>query len=110
MAQQAVPHETQPLTVRVVYVVPSDAEPWREARQRATEWLEDIQWFFAEEMQRRGYGPKTFGIATDESGALVFHQIGSPLSKEEFRNHAWNNCKSAAGAHGLRSAHDVVVY
>ena len=110
MPQRGVTYETQPLTVRVVYIVPMDAEPWRDARQRATEWLEDMQWFFADEMNRRGYGPKTFRIATDENGALVFHQISSPLLKGEFANRAWSKCKSAAEAHGLRSENDVVVY
>lgn len=107
-----VPHKIQPHTVRVVYVVPADAEPWGEAKRRVTEWLEDIQWFFADEMERLGYGPKTFEIANDEDGALVFHQICSSLPKEEFGRgkEAVSNCKKAAQAHGLRSANDVVVY
>ena len=97
-------------TVRVVYVLPSNVAPWDEAKRRANEWLEDIQWFFADEMKRRGYGPKTFQIATDKSGALVFHQINSALSKEDFQKSPVNNCKKAAQAHALRDDNDIVVY
>ena len=104
------PYRTQPFTVRVIYVVPVDAEPWGEAKHRATECLADIQWFFADEMKRLGYGPKTFEIANDECGALVFHQIRSPLTKEEFRENYWKKCKKVAQAYGLRSTNDVVVY
>jgi len=103
-------YRRRPFTVRVIYVVPMDAEPWGDAKRRATECLEDIQWFFADEMKKLCYGPKTFEIAYDEGGALVFHQIGSPLTKEEFRKEYWNNCKNAAQADGLRSANDVAVY
>lgn len=101
---------TRPLTVRVVYVVPSDAQPWEEAKRRASEWLEDIQWFFADEMKRLGYEPKTFEIATDESGELIFQQIGSPLTKEAFGKSRCKNCVKAARTNGLQSANDAVVY
>ena len=103
-------HNTKPFTVRVIYVVPKDADPWREAKRRASEWLEDIQWFFADQMERRGYEPKTFEIATDNRRALIFHQIGSPLERDEFQNNRVGNCKRAAEADGLRSSNDVVVY
>lgn len=110
LKEESVHYRTQPFTVRVIYVVPMDAKPWGEAKHRATEWLEDIQWFFADEMKRLGYGPKTFETANDEGGTLVFHQIYSSLLKKEFGKHPVNNCKNAAQAHGLRSANDVAVY
>jgi hypothetical protein len=108
--KESVPYRTQPSTVRVIYVVPIDSEPWGEAKHRATEWLEDIQWFFADQMERLGYGPKTFEIAKDKDGALIFEQINSPLRKEEFIKARANNCKSAAESLGLRSTNDIVVY
>jgi len=97
-------------TVRVLYVLPSNVAPWDETKRRANECLEDIQWFFADEMERRGYGPKTFQIATDKSGALVFHQINSPVSKGDFQDDPVPNCKKAAQAHALRNDNDIVVY
>jgi hypothetical protein len=110
LKEESVAYETQPFTVRVVYVVPVDSEPWEDAEHRATECLEDIQWFFADEMKRLGYAAKTFEIAKDEGGTGVFHRIGSPLKREEFGKNYWEKCKKAAQAHGLRGTSDVVVY
>ncbi len=110
LSKESVPYRTQPFTVRVIYIVPVDAEPWRDAKRRATECLEDIQWFFADEMKRLGYGSRTFEIANDERGALVFHQIRSPLTQEEFGEDYWKKCKKVAQTYGLRSTNDVVVY
>jgi hypothetical protein len=103
-------NETKPLAVRVIYIVPADAEPWDDAKQRATECLEDIQWFFADEMERLGFGPKTFEIARDAAGSLFFHQINSNLSKDDFSMKYWNNCKNEAQGHGLRNLDYVTVY
>jgi hypothetical protein len=96
--------------VRVIYIVPKDAEPWGDAKRRATECLEDIQRFFADEMERVGYGRKTFEIARDERGELIFHQISLPLTKEEFGQSRVKNCIRAAQAKGIESRNDVVVY
>lgn len=109
------PYKTQPFTVRVMYVVPVDAEPWEEAKCRATEWLEGMQWFFADEMDRHGYGPKTFEIARDEDGELVFHQILSPLFKKDFNGRfdsRKDNCTKVAHDYGLQKVNrsDIVVY
>lgn len=74
------------MAVRVIYIIPDHphGKPWHEARQRATEALEDIQWFYADEMEKCGCGQKTFDMATDESGQIVFHQINSRLPPKAF--------------------------
>lgn len=97
-------------TVRVVYIVPLGVKPWKEMRRRAAEWLEDIQWFFADEMSRHGFGEKTFEIARDSNKELVFHQINSSSNGSLFKEKPWNECKRIAGAKNLRSDNDIVVY
>jgi hypothetical protein len=97
-----------PDQVSVIYIVPSGREPWREAQLRATECLEDLQWFFADEMNRLGYGPKTFDIARDESGLVLFHEINSGLPANEFHDAYVMNCKNTA--HVLRDRNQVIVY
>lgn len=99
-----------PDEVRVIYIVPSDRNPWLEAQQCATGCLEDLQWFFADEMDRLGYGPKTFEIGRDASGLVVFYQIDSELTTDQFIVTYWNNCKSAATNHALRDLDWVTVY
>jgi hypothetical protein len=97
-----------PDQVSVIYIVPSDREPWHEARLHATECLEDLQWFFADEMNRLGFGPKTFGIARDESGLVLFHEINSVLSAKEFHAAYVKNCRNAA--HAVRDQNQVIMY
>lgn len=104
------PDLIEPLGVQVIYVVPEDAEPWREAERHARQCLEDLQWFFSDEMERLGHGPKTFEIATDDRGSLVFHQISSTLGKTEFCNNRVKNCERTAQKYGLRIENDVTVY
>jgi hypothetical protein len=100
--------------VRVIYVVPEGSEPWGEAERRAAEVLEDIQWFFADEMNRLGHGLQTFDSATDADGSFLFHQIDSPLSKEHFihasRRQYPARCRSAAKSNGLCNNNNVTVY
>jgi hypothetical protein len=96
-----------PPIVRVIYIVPVGTKPWDEAECKAAEVLEDLQWFFADEMERWGYGPKSFEIATDENDSLVFHQIDSRLTRDEFMEEYWNNCKNAARDRGLRDPTDI---
>lgn len=106
----------QPRTVRVVYIVPIDAEPWPEAKRRATEVLEDLQHFFADQMRGYGYGPKTFAIAYDRTGEVIFHGLPSSHRKEDFfRENPGHNpvfinlCKEATDG-SLRSSNDIVIY
>lgn len=106
----SVPDQIEPLAVQVIYVVPEDAEPWREADRHASQCLEDLQWFFADEMERFGYGPKTFEIAADARGSRVFHQISSNLGKTEFCNNRVKNCERTAQKHGLSIGHNIALY
>jgi hypothetical protein len=100
--------------VRVIYIVPSDAEPWPEAKGRATDVLEDLQWFFAEEMDRLSHGRKTFGIARDANGSLLFHQIKGEFAKKEFLEASKREypkwCREAAMKCGLFDDSYITVY
>ncbi len=100
--------KTKPWTVRVIYIVPAGAERWSEAKHRATECLEDLQWYFADQMKEFGYEPKTFEIERDVAGSIVFREIPSDLTQDEFRHTYWNNCKKAANK--LRDLDYVTIY
>ena len=87
----------QPRTVRVIYIVPIKAKPWLEARRRSTELLEDLQHFFADEMSRLAYGPKTFAIAYDDDSEVLFEQVESSFSKRQFQEDPRKTCKQVLG-------------
>lgn len=95
--------------VRVVYIIPQDVKPWGDMKQRVAEYLEDMQWFFADEMSRYGFEEKTFEFAKDGNGELVFHQLNGSRS-DLFRTKPWNECKRIAEANDLRNNKDIVIY
>lgn len=97
-------------TVRVVYIVPRDAEPWEAIKKQITFCLEDIQWFFADEMSRHGYGPKSFEIARDNDGSVILDRINCTLTKSEFEISPCNKSKGIAEGRKLRSTNDIVIY
>ena len=81
----------QPNTVRVIYIEPKDALKWSDARRRAIEMLEDLQHFFADEMRRHGFGPRTFALCDDED--LFDYRKSRRVSKAEFQANPWKACK-----------------
>ena len=61
--------------VRLVYFLPKD-RPARPERVKALRQLiKDAQVFYADEMERHGYGRKTFTIETDRGGEPVVHRV-----------------------------------
>ena len=66
--------------VRLVYFLPNDRQARSERRSALRQLINDAQAFFADEMQRHGYGRKTFTVETDENGIPVVHQIDGKFS------------------------------
>ena len=65
----------KPRTVRMIYFLPNDrpARPERVAAFR--ELIKEARQFFADEMQRHGYGRKTFNVETNASGEPLIHHF-----------------------------------
>ena len=72
--------------VRVVYFVPSDrpARPDRVVALR--QLIKDAQQFYAGEMNRHGFGRKTFTFETNENGEPLVHQINGKFTDEYYYN------------------------
>ena len=68
-------YANQPL-VRAIYLTPSDMGVPLEAEMKAkANILLNTQRFYAKEMNRHGYGYKTFNLETDGDGKVIFHNI-----------------------------------
>lgn len=61
--------------LHLVYWSPKDRKPAPEYRERLTRILEDIQDFYAREMQRLGFGPRTIGLDYADDGLLRIHTV-----------------------------------
>ncbi len=72
LAQEA----TRPI-VRLIYFRASDTAPRPNVDAEIDALIKKTQLFFADEMERHGFGRKTFQFETDDSGnALVHHTVG----------------------------------
>ena len=54
--------------VRLIYLVPNDREPQPDFDAKFDALIKETQRFFADEMERHGYGRKTFRFEADENG------------------------------------------
>ena len=79
-------YANQPL-VRAIYLAPSDIGMPLEAERKAkANILLNTQRFYAKEMNRHGYGYKTFNLETDGNGKVIFHNINGNKTLRQYSN------------------------
>ena len=66
--------EARPM-VRLIYFVPEDRRPQPDMKAKLDVLIKDVQRFFADEMERHGFGRKTFQFETDARGNAVVHRV-----------------------------------
>ena len=71
-AQEDTPEE---YIVKVVYFVSKDREPPKDVDAKIKGWLKESQKFFADQLEKHGYGRKTFRVETDVNGDIVVHHV-----------------------------------
>lgn len=99
--------------IHLVLWTPKDREPAPRYRERLSAIFVDIQKFYAREMERIGFGPRTIGLDTMDDGLLRVHLVrglndytnystpsGSAIRKE---------CLPTLEAAGLNPAEELIV-
>ncbi|MEP4076617.1 NPCBM/NEW2 domain-containing protein [Haloferula sp.] len=61
--------------LQLVYWTPSDREPSADYQPRLTRMMEHIRDFYADEMERLGFGPRTFNLDYQANGDLRIHLV-----------------------------------
>ena len=61
--------------VRALHFVPKDFKHDPNVEDDFDKRLKDAQQFFADEMERHGFGRKTFKLETNRAGKVVFHRV-----------------------------------
>ncbi len=74
--------ETQ--TVRVIYFKPNDRATHPDIDTKLDALMRDIQQFFADEMERSGFGKKPFRLETDASGRTLVHHFDGQFTAEYY--------------------------
>jgi hypothetical protein len=96
--------------VRVAYIIPSDRQPIARYHTKAGMLLSGIQTFYADQMERNGFGRMTFAYEADAEGLPEVHVLRSPMTAAEFAGtgHAkyalgnyWQHTEAAIKAAGF---------
>ena len=69
--------------VRLIYFFPRDRQPQPDINAKMDGLIKNVQKLYADEMERHGFGRKTFQFETDTHGnAIVYHVKGRFLDQE----------------------------
>lgn len=77
--------ENTPLNaVGVIYFLPSDRAAHPDVNDKLDTLLKTVQKFFEDEMNRNGFGRKTFKLQTDANGKTLVHHINGQFNAEYY--------------------------
>ncbi len=82
--------------IRLVYWVPQGREPLPQSRERLSKIMLDIQAFFAREMERNGFGPRTFGLKKDADGLLELFMAQGSKTRDKYGRQSGNDLRKDA--------------
>lgn len=78
-----------PFTVRVIYFQPADVHT-PEMPDKIRDTMEDVQELYASEMNRHGFGRKTFRMERDADGEIIIHQVNGEQNVEHYAGDTFN--------------------
>lgn len=88
-------------SVGIGYVIPSNRTEQTGAVDNLSSAMSRIQAWYGEQMDRYGFGPKTFRLESDSRGAPLVNVISTAKTDEQMRSDLWGNTINAASAGGL---------
>ncbi|NLE36409.1 MAG: hypothetical protein GX621_00120 [Pirellulaceae bacterium] len=92
----------EPATVHIAYVVPSNRTPQPDAVERLQYSVEMMQSWYRDQMERNGFGPKTFFYETEADGRTpVIHVVNVAETDAYLREDAWSRVAEAASNAGI---------
>ena len=71
-------------SVRLIYFLPKDRPPRPERITALKQLIKDTQEFYADEMERHGYGRKTFRVETDGTGEPIVHRFNGRFNERHY--------------------------
>ncbi len=81
---------TPEYVVRTIYFIPNDREANPDIDTQLDTIMKEVQLFYADQMEKHGFGRKTFALETDESGKIVIHSVIGEFNEEYYHNNFWS--------------------
>ncbi len=100
--------------VRLVYFLPSDRPARPERMTTLRQLIKDAQQFYADEMQRHGFGRTTFTVETDADGEPLVHQVNGKFKEEYYYQlssiwHVWAELPEYFEADDFQHVYFIVI-
>ena len=86
-----------PRYLRLVYFTPADREPYPDHRGRVTRIMKDIQEFYRVQMDRNGWGPRTFSLQEDTGGQVLLHEVRGAQPADYYTFHRGHELRAEVG-------------
>ena len=74
----------EPYTVRLIYFLSSDRAPEQNIDTKLDRLIRRVQHFYAGEMERHGFGGKTFRVETDATGKVVVNHMSGQFTSSHY--------------------------
>ena len=75
----------EPHTVRMIYFLPSDRQSKPDIDTQMDTLIKAVQQSYADDMERHGFGRKTFVFETDVTGKAVVHHVDGQFTAEYYK-------------------------
>ena len=75
--------------VHIIYYLPKDKEPTPNITEKLDKLIREVQDFYAGEMERHGFGRKTFTFETDENGKAKIYLVKYNQTDIDVSNDIW---------------------
>ena len=76
--------------VRLAYFYPNDRVPQPSINAQVDRIIKDVQVFYAREMERHGYGIKTYRFESDAEGNALVHHIKGQFDQAHYQENPYN--------------------
>ena len=96
--------------VQVVYFYPNDRVPRNSIDGQADRIIKDVQVFYAREMERHGYGIKTFTYEADATGNVVIHRVKGQFSTAHYQENPYSKILEEIGTQFDRSQNVFLLF
>ena len=80
-------YAVNPYSVHTIYFIPKDSQD-RSEQLDLGDIMKSIQMTYQIEMERHGFGPKTFELETDKDGKVIVHKVRGNRNKADYFNNS----------------------
>ncbi len=80
--------------VQTIYFKPANAAPLHDTKKKIADVVDATQRLYADEMQRNGFGNKTFRIERDKDNQVIVHLVNGKHDSWDYVDNTYNKIKT----------------